>query len=58
MTQRERNGGTGPGGGRRKQEEQHSYNSNSLLQLVGNGPLGDAQKSALTEEERRNLEGN
>jgi hypothetical protein len=41
---------------RRKENDRHSYNANSLLQLVGNGPLGDAQKSALTEEEKRNFE--
>jgi hypothetical protein len=40
---------------RRGGVDQHSYNTNNLLQLVGNGPLTDAQKSALTEEARRNL---
>jgi hypothetical protein len=34
----------------------HSYNTNNVLQLVGNGALTDAQKSALTAEERGNLE--
>jgi hypothetical protein len=36
--------------------EQHSYNSDSVLQLVDGGPVTSAQKSALTEEERGNLE--
>jgi hypothetical protein len=40
---------------RRGRGDQHSYNTNNVLQLVGNGPLTDAQKKALTEEEKNNL---
>ncbi|WP_441242473.1 filamentous haemagglutinin family protein [Tardiphaga sp. 768_D3_N2_1] len=42
---------------RRKTNDQRSYNMNSVIQLVGNGPLNDTQKQALTEEERRKLAG-
>jgi hypothetical protein len=38
-----------------QQNEKHSYNANSVLQLVGNGSLTAAQKQALTSEERREL---
>ena len=41
---------------RRKGNGPQSYNPNSLLQLVGNGPLSEAQKRALTDEERRSLD--
>ncbi len=40
---------------RRRSPDQRSYLPNSLLQLVGNGVLTEAQKQALTEEEKRNL---
>lgn len=39
----------------RRLREQHSYNRNSVIQLVGNGALSDAQKQALTPEERKAL---
>ncbi len=45
-----------PEGDRQKNPDRRSYNTNSLLQLVGNGPLSDAQKQALTSEEKKNLE--
>lgn len=35
--------------------DQHSYDINNVIQLVGAGPLTDAQKRALTEEERESL---
>ncbi|WP_229183267.1 filamentous haemagglutinin family protein [Bradyrhizobium oropedii] len=37
-------------------QDQHSYNQNSVLQLVGNGPLSETQRQALTAEERASLE--
>jgi Filamentous haemagglutinin family outer membrane protein len=40
----------------RRSEDKRSYNMNSVLQLVGNGPLSDAQKQVLTDEEKRNLD--
>jgi hypothetical protein len=40
---------------RRKSEDQHSYNTNNVLRLVGNGPLTDEQKQALTEAERNSV---
>ncbi|MBR1223208.1 filamentous hemagglutinin family protein [Bradyrhizobium sp. U87765 SZCCT0131] len=39
----------------RKRSRDQSYNTNSVLQLVGNGTLSPIQQEALTEEERRNL---
>jgi hypothetical protein len=39
----------------RRKNDKHSYNANSVLQLVGNGSLTDAQKQALTSEERQEL---
>ncbi len=39
---------------RRRPAGSQTYLPNSLIQLVGNGPLTDAQKRALTEEEQRN----
>ncbi|MGO4685805.1 filamentous haemagglutinin family protein, partial [Hyphomicrobium sp. 2TAF46] len=36
-------------------QKQGSYNSNSVLQLVGAGELTEAQRSALTTTEARNL---
>jgi len=44
-----------PDGELRKNRDQHSYNANSVLQLVGNGSLTDTQKQALTREERQEL---
>ncbi|HEX7921152.1 MAG TPA: filamentous hemagglutinin family protein [Bradyrhizobium sp.] len=41
---------------KRRALDQHSYNQNSVLQLVGNGPLSETQRQALTAEERGNLE--
>ncbi|WP_375782797.1 filamentous hemagglutinin family protein [Bradyrhizobium sp. Pha-3] len=41
---------------RKRRQDQHSYNQNSVLQLVGNGPLSETQRQALTAEERANLE--
>ncbi|MGY3529681.1 filamentous hemagglutinin family protein [Bradyrhizobium sp. USDA 4452] len=41
---------------KRRTQEQHSYNQNSLLQLVGNGSLSETQRQALTVEERASLE--
>ncbi|WP_198135168.1 filamentous haemagglutinin family protein [Rhodopseudomonas palustris] len=48
--------GSGNQGPKDNSREQHSYNVNSPVQLVGNGPLTEAQMSALTAEEKRNLE--
>jgi hypothetical protein len=56
-------GGDGDGGpleppqqdDERRKNGRHSYNANSVLQLVGNGSLTDAQKQALTSEERQEL---
>ncbi len=41
--------------GHRSGQDRQSYNTNSVLQLVGNGTLSDEQKRALTDEERNNL---
>jgi hypothetical protein len=41
---------------RQNNQDKRSYNTNSVLQLVGNGPLSDAQKKALTAEEKKNLD--
>lgn len=41
---------------KRRRRDQRSYNQNSVLQLVGNGPLSETQRQALTAEERANLE--
>ncbi|MBA4033776.1 MAG: hypothetical protein C0480_04105 [Bradyrhizobium sp.] len=54
--------GGGTDGERSRPEEEErqrptgsqTYLPNSVVQLVGNGPLTDAQKRALTEEEKRN----
>ncbi|MEW6642770.1 MAG: filamentous hemagglutinin family protein [Pseudomonadota bacterium] len=40
---------------RRRRSRDQSYNTNSVLQLVGNGALSPTQQEALTDEERRNL---
>ncbi|MDE1174739.1 MAG: filamentous hemagglutinin family protein [Parvibaculaceae bacterium] len=42
--------------GRVKQKERQSYNRNSVLQLVGNGPLTETQKRTLTEAEREKID--
>jgi hypothetical protein len=41
---------------RRKTGERQSYNMNSAIQLVGNGPLTEQQKQALTREERQSVD--
>jgi len=41
---------------KRRPQDQHSYNQNSVLQLVGNGALSETQRQALTAEERASLE--
>jgi hypothetical protein len=41
---------------RQKSQDQRSYNTNSVLQLVGNGPLSEDQERALTTDERKNLD--
>ena len=41
---------------RRDQEEQRSYNSNSLIQMVGSGSLNSEQNQALTEDEKKRLQ--
>jgi filamentous hemagglutinin family protein len=43
-------------GSRRKRNDEQSYNTNSVLQVVGVGPLSDLQKNALTKDEQINLE--
>ena len=41
---------------RRDQEEHRSYNSNSLIQMVGSGSLNSEQNQALTEDEKKRLQ--
>src|SRR5262249_8886400 len=41
---------------KRRMQDRPSYNQNSVLQLVGNGPLSETQRQALTAEERASLE--
>ncbi|MDH2383623.1 filamentous haemagglutinin family protein [Bradyrhizobium sp. CER78] len=41
---------------KRRKQDRRSYNQNSVLQLVGNGPLSETQRQALTAEERASLE--
>jgi hypothetical protein len=43
-------------GSRRKRNSEQGYNTNSVLQVVGVGPLSDLQKNALTKDEQINLE--
>ncbi|MEW6438765.1 MAG: filamentous hemagglutinin family protein [Pseudomonadota bacterium] len=38
-----------------QKNKRQSYNPSSALQLVGNGPLNDSQRRALTEDEKANL---
>ncbi|MET0445957.1 MAG: filamentous hemagglutinin family protein [Pseudorhodoplanes sp.] len=41
---------------RRRQDDRRSYDTNSVIQLVGNGALSEAQSEALTDDEKRRLQ--
>jgi hypothetical protein len=40
---------------RRKSDDRRSYNTNSVIQVVGSGPLNQEQKQVLTDAERSRL---